>query len=275
MVELSTKAHRIGQSTIDLGLALGLIPGHTDYTRFIIGGMGRTGSNFLTTSLRSHSQVIAYGEIFNNAHPERIGWAYPGHQSTARTVALRERAPLEFIDTAVFRKAPRRIAAVGFKLFYYHAREEHWACVWPHLEAMGVKVVHLKRRDLLALQLSMTKALESKEWSTTKEKKDKEGSISLAYEDCLKGFETVQGWQEAFDAFFPEHLEIYYEDILDDYHGEMRRVQEYLGVEYQPTHSPLKKQSVLPLHQAIANYGELRERFSDGPWAYLFDPPPR
>ncbi len=272
---LREQAWKIGQSAIGRGLALGLIPGHTRYTRFIIGGMGRTGSNFLSSSLRSHSRVIAYGELFNNAHHERIGWAYPGPRSTPGLVELRERAPLEFIDEVVFRKAPRRIGAVGFKLFYYHAREEHWACVWPHLKEMDVKVVHLKRRDLLALLLSMTKALESREWSTTKEKQGKEGSISLAYEDCLKGFETVQRWQKEFDAFFPEHLEIHYEDILDDYHGQMRRVQEYLGVEYQPTHSPLKKQSVLPLHQAIANYGELRERFSDGPWAYLFDPPPR
>ena len=64
------KAH-----AVDIALKAGLIEGHRHYQKFIILGMGRTGSNMLSTSLRSHNQVVAFGEIFNKH--EHISWGYP------------------------------------------------------------------------------------------------------------------------------------------------------------------------------------------------------
>jgi LPS sulfotransferase NodH len=256
---------------VNRGLDLGLVPGHREYRRFIIGCMGRTGSNFLASSISAHKNAIAFGELFNNTRHERIGWSYSGFDSTDSLVRLREQDPVQFLETAVYKKYPMSIQAVGFKLFYYHARKPQWEAVWPYLRDSSVAVLHLKRKDLLALQLSMTKALKSKKWSTRENESTKSSTISLSYEDCLTGFETVRRWQQDFDGYFTESIEVYYEDIKQDYHGEMRRVQDYLGIEYQPTKSPLKKQETLPLHLAIANYGELKERFAGGEWEYLFD----
>src|SRR5690606_16569148 len=58
--------HKQAPSLRNLALDLGLVDGHTDYTRFIILARSRTGSNFLRGMLNSHPQVLTYGEIFRN-----------------------------------------------------------------------------------------------------------------------------------------------------------------------------------------------------------------
>ena len=59
--------------------------------------MGRTGSNFLVSSLQSQKNVIAFGEIFNNAHYDRINWKYPGYRKSDIALEKRENSPQEFI----------------------------------------------------------------------------------------------------------------------------------------------------------------------------------
>lgn len=123
------KAH-----AVDIALKAGLIEGHRHYQKFIILGMGRTGSNMLATSLRSHSQVVVFGEIFNNNH-ELILWEYPGYaryRTLESALSLRESDIKSFLNKLVFRRFPKNISAVGFKLFYYHAQEENWKCIWPY-----------------------------------------------------------------------------------------------------------------------------------------------
>jgi LPS sulfotransferase NodH len=258
----------------DYALSRGLIPSTRDYARFVILGMGRSGSNLLASSLRSHESIVAFGEIFNNAKMDHILWEYPGYESTPRQIARRARDATGFIETVVFKPMPRQTRAVGFKLFYYHARDGGWRDIWPYLQAMDLKVIHLKRKNLLALQLSMTLALKTNEWSTRQEgvKQDKR-KCALPYESCLKGFEAVTQWQEEADQFFTgkDKLEVWYEDLNANYEATINTVQRFLKVEIQPARSPLKKQSGLPLSETILNYQELKERFAGSRWECFFD----
>ena len=59
------KAVDIGKKAVDIGVASHIINSHKDYQKFIITGMPRSGSNFLTSSLRSRKNIITYGELFN------------------------------------------------------------------------------------------------------------------------------------------------------------------------------------------------------------------
>lgn len=250
-----------------------LTPGRRDYTKFIIGGMGRTGSNLLVGCLKHHNEVIAYSEIFNNKdHNRKVGFSNPEYRNTDRSlIALRDADPVRFLDTVIFRKAPTRIRAIGFKLFYYHARGPQDAVVWDYLRAANVRVIHLKRRNLLALQLSMTRALGSHAWTGARQGTAPETRIALSYEECLEGFEQVDRWQREFDTAFPDQLPVYYEDLCTDREHTMRQVCEYLDVAYQPTRSRTQKQSRLPLDVAISNYDELKGSFSGSRWASFFE----
>ncbi len=50
-------------------------PKHTGYTKYILLGRSRTGSNFLRGLLSSHDQIVCYGELFSNYHKLRGGLA--------------------------------------------------------------------------------------------------------------------------------------------------------------------------------------------------------
>ena len=96
----------------------------------------------------------------------------------------------------------------------------------------------------------------------------------LLHKSCLEAFEAISKWQKEADEFFSnkEILDLYYEDILIDYSGKMKEIQEFLNVKIRPVKTPLKKQSRLPLSQAISNYDELKSRFSGTKWEAFFEP---
>ncbi len=50
----------------------GILPGSHQYTKFIILGRSRTGSNFLRGLLSSHPEILTTGEILRN--PDQIDW---------------------------------------------------------------------------------------------------------------------------------------------------------------------------------------------------------
>jgi len=126
---------RISADLQRMGRSKGLLPAHKDYKRFLILGKGRSGSNFLATSLASHPSVMAFGELFSDGGKRRdsIHWRCPGYYSTDEAVAQRRNKPIEFIDQTVFGEVSTKISAVGFKLFYHQARDDDWQGVWDHL----------------------------------------------------------------------------------------------------------------------------------------------
>ena len=73
------------------------LPGHSDYERFIVLGIARTGSTLLVELLNAHSQVMAFGELFRS--PEAIGWDVPPfiNYQSPRMTALHCNDPVGFL----------------------------------------------------------------------------------------------------------------------------------------------------------------------------------
>jgi len=256
----------------DFGLACNVIKGHEDYTRFIILGMPRTGSNFLASSLRSHKNIITYGELFSEQSRMRrdILWDIKGYQTTQKALVLRDEDPIGFIETLVFKKMPVSVQALGFKLFYHQA-DENWECVWPYLESQELKVLHLKRKNYLKVFLSLSVAMRTKQFVSTNKKVIRQQPIELDYEDCLRWFERSKEWEQKYDTYFKDCMMLYYDDLVSDYDRQMRAIQEYLNVSVCDVSSVLKKQAQLPLNKAIENYGQLKSRFSGTEWEVFFE----
>ena len=129
---------------LDFGL------GQREYAPFVIVGRSRVGSNLLRGLLNGHPAVVAYGEIFRDVR--NMDWDHTGYfQSPAAANGLQQ-DPVRFIDAQVFGRYPRNTGAVGFKLFYYHARDGRAQGVWDYLvQRRDLRVLHLKRRNIPTL----------------------------------------------------------------------------------------------------------------------------
>ena len=274
MKDTMTRLQRLQTELYWSSLASRLNLGTRAYTRFVILGMGRTGSNFLATSLRSHPDVLCYGELFNNEQTgKRLDWGIPSHRSRPPVVNLRDNNTETFINTHLFGRKPGRIKAVGFKLFYYHAERPPQAAIWEHLKADDIRIIHLRRNNLLDIYVSLQKAKINGEWSSQSGNKSVNTSapLNLKPEAVQYAFDQIEGWQNTAAERFPDALEVAYEQLVSNYDAELGRISDYLNLRPFAMQTPLVKQSTKPKSATIENYASLKSHFSGSRWAQYFD----
>jgi LPS sulfotransferase NodH len=255
-----------------LALEWGLLRGRREYTRFILLGRSRTGSNFLRGLLTANPSVTLYGEVFKN--PDSIEWGTPGQPDSGKALARYRSAPARFLEEYVYRPMPRDTRAVGFKLFYYHARSGSLTAIWEHLrEAQEVRVIHIKRANILSTHLSRARAERSRRWVNLDGHREDEAPIRIDPEACREDFERTRGWEEECGAFFAGHplIDVLYERLAEEPSEEARRVQQFLGLPVEAVAPQTHKQTRVPMAAAIENYGELKAFFRGTEWESFFE----
>jgi LPS sulfotransferase NodH len=263
---------RATPSLRSLALNLRLIQGHTDYTRFIILGRSRSGTNLLRGLLNAHSRVLAFGELFQNA--DTISWGLSDYGQSDWLLSLFRSDAIRFLESQVFRRMPKHIEAVGFKLFYYHAHTPEWEPLWAYLAAQPqLRVIHIKRNNLLRTYLSRMRAALTDRWVNLTGEKEVYEPIYLDYEKCLADFTQTRAWEQQYEQFFAQQpmLTVHFESLASDYNAEMQRVQAFLGIQPEAVAPQTHRQSHEPLSAAIANYAELKEKFTGTPWQDFFE----
>lgn len=251
---------------------LEMFTGHRNYTRFIILGRSRSGSNLLRGLLNTHGQVVAFGELFQTE--SSIEWGLSDYPQTPQLLNLFREQPVRFLQTQVFRKFPKRIQAVGFKLFYYHARTPAWSPVWDFLAGQpDIKVLHIRRGNLLRVHLSRKRAMLTDRWVNTSGAVEPLIPLALDYDECLADFVQTRRWESEAEGFWSTHpiLNITFETLAQDYAPEMARVHDFLGIEHLAPAPATYRQSNHPLSVAITNYHALKERFAGSEWHTLFE----
>lgn len=252
-----------------------LMAGHLDYTRFILIGRSRTGSNLVRGSLLSHSGIAVFGDIFRRR--DLIRWGLPFTPQSTSTVSLYQNNPVEFLGTRVFGKFPQRVSAVGFKTLYPHKHVDIWTPVEAYLsEQKSVKIVHIKRKNILMSHLSLKRVNKKRDqWANISVNKAnrRTSPIYLDYEECLTTFEKTREEEIKYDTIFEDHdkIDVFYEDISRDYENEMCRIQEFLGVDCQVLKPLTHKQGKRTPAEEISNYFELKEKFKDTVWEEFFE----
>ncbi len=247
----------------------GLAPGHTDYTRFVIVASARTGSTLVTRSLNQHGAAVTYGEIMR--HPDLFPARFP---QLGNSAGLFRADPARFLEERIYRKYSDAVQAVGFKIFYSHApRDSAWGrAVWEYLVGQpALRVIHLRRRNLLAAHVSRKKAAAADEWIKYSGA-SQGGGVTLDFEETRARFEQAQAWEREYTSLFDGHpyMDLIYEEVAADYAGEMQRVQNFLGLPPRDVPPATRKRPQQPLAEQIANYDELKERFAPTPWAAFF-----
>ncbi|KKT37607.1 MAG: hypothetical protein UW22_C0022G0012 [Candidatus Gottesmanbacteria bacterium GW2011_GWB1_44_11c] len=240
------------------------------YQKFIILTMPRSGSNYLSYLLNDHPNIMSIGEVYCR---ETI-WGQPGKTHYNHNYFLklfRDISPTMFLKLFVYHKYSKHIVAVGFRLFYHQA--EHFRSILEHLyKDKSVKVIHLKRINLLENLVSLNLAEKTGHWSSFGENKSKNEKLFLTYEECLNHFVSSTNSQNKFESLFQDHpqITVYYENFLVNHQAEIDRTLTFLGVKKRNLNCSLKKQNTRPLNEVIINYQDLKRQFSHTKWSVYF-----
>jgi len=254
--------------------------GDNQYQKYIILAWYRTGSNLIVNLLSSHPSIIAYSELF---HPPEIFWGEGvfglSQQQNDQIIETRNKKTDLFLDKYVFRKYPAYIEAVGFKVLYPHFNDKRYKGLKKILlSSDDLKIIHLKRRDLLQVYVSKELAAKRRIMNETSSKRAYQNLLEIGKLYCP--IENVE-------SFFIDHskrvkeyddllvsnkvLEVYYEDLVKNIQLGMKNVQDYLCVKQKKLNTVLVKQNVLSLQEIIANFLELSEYFKGTEWEFFFN----
>ncbi len=271
--DIFPKIQRFKVRLDDWLLAKKIVKGQDNYQKFIVLTRARTGSNFLVSLLQSHPSIRAFEEIFPKKET-KIHWGYAKYPRSSEVIKMRQEKPIKFLDEVVFRKFSPSVSAIGFKLFYYQSQSAERQQIWQYLEAdKDIKIIHLKRDNLLKVCLSHYLAESTNQW-ILKDEKHRQNSVAvqLDYDDCVKLFEETKKWEEEYDSFFSKHkkIEVIYEKLVQNTMQETERIQQFLGVKQQRLYSLTLKQNKGTLPERIANYYELKSKFENSPWSKFF-----
>lgn len=254
----------------------GFMSGGFSYARFIVLSRSRSGSNYMVDLLNSHEGIRCFNELFSRNG--KTYWGLPGFGSRAyrseSLKQLKENDPVSFLLKYVYSKYPASVSSVGFKLFYNQAKKGRSRILWRYLsEQRELKIIHLKRLNMLNVVASRKVAEVSHEWvKRGRSSANKKIQIELSHDECLTQFEKTKRWEMEKGELFSKHkvMDVYYEDLVSDTENVMSNVQHFLGVESKHLFSTTRKQSARPIAEVITNYEELKAGFKDTEWEEYF-----
>jgi LPS sulfotransferase NodH len=212
---------------------------HFKYDRFVVVGHARTGSNLLLSGLGKSKYVKMFDEPFAS-HNRKPGEDY------------------DKIIASLFYQIPLLITHVGFKLFYYHLRDDEWN---RFLNGDQFKIIHLTRRNYLRTIISLEIASKTSQWIYTKShNKITHKTITIDSEKILQRIKNIAEQETLFRTRVRdwETLEVVYEDFVRDLKKEFKRICYFLKIpDIRILRIRLKKQNPEPLSKLIKNFDEI------------------
>ena len=259
--------------------------------RFAIVTHPRCGSNLLSAALRGHPQIRMYGELFNDEANERIRAFAAGvrnrpseqiyYQAVRGTSYDGDQCAGTFLLTRIYLDpSTDRPAAIGFKIFHNQARATPLAkTAWDYLERdADVRIIHLVRRNLLQMLLSLQTALTTNIWARQVGEaapaslpilEFSSDEAETYFHDILE--QRRETMTRLLSSPRRKMLTLEYErDLTSDLDCTLKRIQEFLDVPYVRLEPTLCKQSTLPMQQRIRNYEHLKRCFSNTPFGEFF-----
>jgi len=226
------------------------------YTPFLIASLGRSGTHLLGTSLASHSTVVWRFEAFNGGPP----CPYCPEFSAAQV-----------LDYGVFREHPEEVKAVGFSLL----EGQGWGNVRGRLSAMpDLRVLLLRRTNLLRRYLSRHIAERTRRWHrwnprTPPTSEQVTVDVDAVLADMTNADARYRAVREQFAAC--ESIQIEYERLRDHRQVQLRRAQEFLGLEVEKLRPATLQQETRAVRDIVINYDELAARLAGTDWEAMLD----
>lgn len=239
--------------------------------KFVILSSGRSGSNLLATLMKSHPDVFQHGEILGEFQLE--------------SPFVRRRINRSGVNAYLDRRLSRLTAErlTGVKILYGNLEARYGQVrgipgnetLLAHMLAdPSIRLVHLRRRDKLALLISMRLAGELQNW-TSGSYGDK--TVEMPVDWVRDRFEWLEAWETRIAREAPRDrlLQMTYEDLTTDTPGEMARLFDFLDLEPAEVKSRMSKQNTRSKAEVVENFAELRTAFAGTLYEGLFEDPPR
>lgn len=250
-------------------------------TKFIIICHGRTGSNYLRSLLNSHNDIYCFDELFNPKGEEQEDFQ------------KRLENPTENINKKVFENTNDKKHIKGFKLLYYqlpqspefednlynknnYVSSKIKKTLYEYLEYLknqtDIKIIHLKRKNMLKTLISLKKAGETNVW-TSKTGQISSPKITLNKFGCEHFFKNTRNFETKYDQIFKNHdvLQITYEELYTNRVKTIDKVLDFLGAPKITLHSPLRKINSDNVSDLVENIEELKEHFANSPHIEFFN----
>jgi hypothetical protein len=217
-------------------------------------------------------------EIF---HPRRVYFGNSKiecHADSDEWLRFRQRDPVGFIQR-IFGPHPADIKAVGFKIFYAHGgRIGHEdGQIWRKLaDDLQLRVIHLKRRNLLRTAVSHFLSLKSGIWSRRAESSPMTSAAAVDVDWCLREMRRLRRLIEAHDSLWSNHavLQVAYEDLAQNPRNELGAIQTFLELEQRSDlTSGFLRQNDLPLCDLVTNFPALARRLAGTDFEELLELP--
>ncbi len=186
----------------------------------------------------------------------------------------------DFLKEAVFyNRGSNGLAAVGFKLFYDHGRNDPMARkLWDYIsKEADIRIIHLKRKNLFHQLVSRERARLTRQWvSFVNEAGDRElpcQPFTLEPGYCLKYFKRLRAHYDWIANTLQGNpiIQVAYEDIVGpSIAASFSEILSFLGLLNEPPRIRTKKIAVLPPESQILNYRELKAFFTDTQFETFF-----
>lgn len=244
-----------------------IITKQPNYKKFIILSHPRTGSNYLSLLLHQNPHIKSFGEIFEQ---KRI-YTKPVNSSFEANriiLAFRNRFPILFLKTLIFKHYPPEIKAVGFRFFYEQVLSEKFEQVIEFLKNENVKIIHLTRKNLLRNYISYIVAQKTNLWSPDLYLKRPLTRLAINPEESINYFKRIENQKnillQKLKGNNIHHIE--YETLIHSPINSVRGIFSFLHIRYDGPIKPGALPNAYPLKKIITNYAELKEKLSNTAW---------
>ncbi|WP_347410304.1 hypothetical protein [Christiangramia sp.] len=227
--------------------------GDRNYTKFVIISDSRTGSTLLQNMLNFHPGIVAKGELYKVMEGKKdseIWWN-------------------------LFRKYPKNVRYVGFKLFYHHPLSGN-SMIWNLIkEDRSILIIHLIRKNILRSLVSKKIGAKTRMWTENINAEPiplTEKKVKIDVLECEEYFRKISNYQAKIDAEFNEHriLSVTYEDLALNRRKVIDELYLQLELEEFKRDSELKKQNPEAVRDLILNYEEVEDYFKETKWEKYF-----
>jgi hypothetical protein len=216
--------------------------------KFVIFGLGRSGSTLLKQLLNSHPEIVCEGELLN---------AEEKYVTNPLLLRLVYRFPyLFFALRSMLSKKP----VYGFTLLFYQYSPP--AKLIGKLVKKDWKIIRIYRENSLEQSLSHLVAQQTRVWHRYDNQEIQTPKLVITPEELMNRLNIVNTNKKTETKLFENfaHHKVVYEDDLkneSDWTETTRRIFEYLGVNPAPVSASIKKTYSRPYSEIIENYDEL------------------
>lgn len=232
----------------------------SDNFDFVILTMPRSGSTLLADLLNSHKKISCHDEVFHILN------SFVVSKEKDPRLNFKKNTRIFFFKKVASYLRTNKNELLGCKILIGNFFNEKNIQLSGRLKEYvlkdkKLKVILIRRRNSVRRYISNVSARKNKIWHI-KNNISKQKKIEFDFKEFLN---FVKDEEKTLAKFYKNLdykerlLEVYYEDIYGkDKENSLKKIQEFLGVEYQDLRSDFKKINNFDVSEMISNYEEVK-----------------